>query len=112
MTSAGRRPGLRDPRAARRGAVEEEETTSGAAAFGKAMLAIVLALVIGAGASYGYYIVSTPKAPTSAAQPTTTPTTPTKKTTPTTGENPAHVALAAQGRLSASIAYIFADTAK
>ncbi len=109
MTSAGRRrPDLRDPRAARRGAVEEEETTSGAGAFGKALLAIVLALVIGAGASYGYYVVSTPKAPTSAIQPTTTPT---KTTTPKTGENPAHVVLAAQGHLSANIAYNFANTA-
>jgi hypothetical protein len=64
----------RDPRAARRGQaqVEEEESSRGAA-FGKALLFIVLALAIGAGAAYGYYLYSTPKLPASLSQPATTP---------------------------------------
>jgi hypothetical protein len=75
-SGARRRPDLRDPRAARRGAPqsEEEEETSPGAAIGKGLLAIVLALVIGVGAAYGYYVVSTPKIPVNnAAQPSSTP---------------------------------------
>jgi hypothetical protein len=63
----------RDPRA-RRGQVEEDdEETSRGAAFGKALLAIVLALVIGAGAAYGYYLYSTPKIPAGVSQPNSVP---------------------------------------
>lgn len=60
------RPDLRDPR---RGAAEEDEDTSPAAAFGKAVMAIILALMIGAGLAYGYYVYSTPKLSTNNAQP-------------------------------------------
>lgn len=109
MASAGRRrPDLRDPRAARFGAVEdEEETTSGAAAFGKALMAILLALVIGVGASYGYYVFSTPKAPPSVSPPTATPS----ATKSTTGKIPAHDALALQDPMAATIAFVFAEAA-
>lgn len=63
----------RDPRARRGFAqAEEEEESSGAAAFGKALVAIILALVIGAGAAYGYYIYSTPKLPANVGQPSST----------------------------------------
>jgi hypothetical protein len=66
--------GARDPRAARRGdAATEEDTSSAGAAFGKALLAIIMGLVIGAGAAYGYYMYSTPKIPASVIQPSTTP---------------------------------------
>lgn len=54
--------------------VEEDEETSGAAAFGKALMAIVMALLIGAGAAYGYYIYSTPKIPANISQPSASPT--------------------------------------
>jgi len=64
----------RDPRARRGQVEEEEEETSRGAAFGKAVLAIVLALVIGAGAAYGYYLYSTPKIPTGVSQPNSAPT--------------------------------------
>ena len=71
------RPGMagaRDPRAARRGfTAVEEDTSSAGAAFGKALLAIIMGLIIGAGAAYGYYTYSTPKIPASVAQPSTTP---------------------------------------
>lgn len=53
--------------------VEEEEETSGAAAFGKALMAIVMALLIGVGAAYGYYVYSTPKIPASNSQPSASP---------------------------------------
>jgi hypothetical protein len=111
MASGGRRrPDLRDPRAARLGAVEEEEeTASGAAAFGKALMAILLALVIGAGGSYGYYIFSTPKAPANVSPPTATPTSTKSPTKSPTGKIPAHSALAAQSHMSASIAFVFAE---
>lgn len=36
-------------------------------------MAIILALAIGAGAAYGYYIMSTPKAPVNNGQPSSTP---------------------------------------
>lgn len=69
----------RDPRARRGMPQPEEEETSGAAAFGKGLMAIFMALLIGAGAAYGYYIYSTPKLPAGisqppAASPTTAPT--------------------------------------
>ncbi len=76
LRSPGLRPGMagaRDPRAARRDEAADEDATSPGAAFGKALLAIILALLIGAGAAYGYYIYSTPKIPANAAQPSTTP---------------------------------------
>ena len=75
-TGARRRPDLRDPRAARRGMAqqeEEEETTSPGAAIGKALMAIVLALALGAAAAYGYYLMSTPKIPAHLSQPSGTP---------------------------------------
>ena len=53
---------------------EEDEETSGAAAFGKALMAIVMALLIGAGAAYGYYVYSTPKIPANISQPSASPT--------------------------------------
>lgn len=52
---------------------EEEETGSRGAVIGKALLAIGLALVVGAGAAYGYYVFSTPKVPANAGQPNATP---------------------------------------
>lgn len=71
----GRRAGFdpRDPRARRGAQVEEEEESSGAAAFGKALMAIFMALLIGVGAAYGYYVYSTPKIPASATQPSASP---------------------------------------
>ncbi len=62
--------GRPDPRARRGAAVEDEEETSGGA--GKAIGAIVLALLLGAGAAYGYYTFSTPKL-TVSATPGATP---------------------------------------
>lgn len=53
--------------------VEEEEETSSAAAFGKAVMAILMALLIGVGAAYGYYVYSTPKIPASSSQPSASP---------------------------------------
>ncbi len=65
---------MADPRGLRGGQAEdEEEAASRGAVFGKALLAIVLALVIGAGAAYGYYIYSTPKVPSNAGQPSSAP---------------------------------------
>lgn len=81
-------------------------------------MVILLALVIGAGASYGYYVMSTPKVPVDASQPKSTPTsqpksTPTSqpKSTQTTGEIPSIVASITHGRLTANVAYVFVDTA-
>lgn len=101
-SGARRRPDLRDPRAARRGAQQdEEETSSAGAAIGKALMAMILALVIGAGAAYGYYIVSTPKIPVNNAAPTTTPTTG-ASTSPHVG------ALATLSHTSAQVVYVTA----
>lgn len=72
----------RDPRARRGMPQPEEEETSGAAAFGKGLMAIVMALLIGAGAAYGYYVFSTPKLPAGLAQPPSAPT-----SAPTTAPN-------------------------
>ena len=93
-TGARRRPDLRDPRAARRGAPqqeEEEETSSPGAAIGKALMAIVLALALGAGAAYGYYMFSTPKIPANVGQPSSTPAAgfiPAPSTHALVGQNP------------------------
>lgn len=65
----------RDPRSRRPGAgrpIEDEEESSGGA--GKAMGAIVLALLVGAGAAYGYYVVSAPKLNVDTAPATASPT--------------------------------------
>ena len=81
--SAGRLNGgnkERDPRARRLAAQEdEEEKGSPAAGIAKAFGAIVLALVLGAGSAYGYFVVSTPKlnvTPSQQAVPTAPATTP------------------------------------
>lgn len=63
------RPDPRDPRARRGVPVEEEESGSG---VGTALGAIVLALILGAGAAYGYYTISTPKL-SGSASPVVTP---------------------------------------
>lgn len=75
----------RDPRARRLAAQQEEEEESGspAAAVAKAIGAIALALVLGAGSAYGYFVVSTPKlhvSPNQQAIPTSPASTP--STTP------------------------------
>ncbi len=75
----------RDPRARRFAAQQEEEEEKGspAAAFAKAIGAIVLALVLGAGSAYGYFIMSAPKLhvpPSQQAIPTAPASTP--STTP------------------------------
>ncbi|MFI5277799.1 MAG: hypothetical protein ACHQ1E_11060 [Ktedonobacterales bacterium] len=78
MSGSGARRGAidqRDPRARRGMPQPEEEETSGAAAFGKGLMAIIMALLIGAGAAYGYYVYSTPKLPAGIAQPPAAPTT-------------------------------------
>ncbi len=71
----------RDPRARRLAAQQEEEEESGspAADVAKALGAIVLALVLGAGSAYGYFVVSTPKlqvSPNQQAIPTSPASTP------------------------------------
>ncbi|HEU0026943.1 MAG TPA: hypothetical protein VFQ25_07485 [Ktedonobacterales bacterium] len=69
----------RDPRARRLAAQQEDdEEGSPAAGFAKALGAIVLALALGAGSAYGYFIVSTPKLhipPGQQATPTAAPST-------------------------------------
>ncbi|MDE3231476.1 MAG: hypothetical protein KGO05_16475, partial [Chloroflexota bacterium] len=110
-----RRPDPRDPRALRRGFAqeEEEEETSGAAAFGKGLLTIVLALLIGAGAAYGYYVVSTPKPPAAttpsaspSASPKASPSASPKSTAPAKSALPAHAAYVAPGALTAHVAFV------
>ncbi len=70
----------RDPRARRLAAAQEEEEEKGSPAAGiaKAIGAIALALVLGVGSAYGYFVFSTPKlnvAPSQQAVPTTQPST-------------------------------------
>ncbi|HST89874.1 MAG TPA: hypothetical protein VLJ14_15990 [Ktedonobacterales bacterium] len=88
----GRGAEMRDPRALRRGLVpddvedEEEDDEDSGSPFGKAILIIFVAFLLGIGGAYGYFRVSTP-VPTpqaGAATPASSPTTsPTPKTTPT-----------------------------
>lgn len=115
-----RRPDPRDPRALRRGLVQEEdeEETSGAAAFGKGLLTIVLALLIGLGAAYGYYVVSTPKPPAAAtpdatpsASPKASPSASPKSTAPAKSALPSHAAYAAPDVATAHIAFVFTTDA-
>jgi hypothetical protein len=66
--------GARDPRALRRGlAVEpesEEEESSFTAA--KGFMIVLVMFVVGAGAAFGYFKLSTPKAPAGVAAPVPT----------------------------------------
>jgi hypothetical protein len=64
----------RDPRARRFAAQqEEEEKSSPAAAIAKTLGAIVLALVLGAGSAYGYFVVNVPSLHVSPDQQATPP---------------------------------------
>ncbi len=69
--------GRPDPRARRGAAVEDEEESTGG--VGKAIGAIVLALLLGAGAAYGYYTFSTPKLNVSASPGATPAASPSAK---------------------------------
>lgn len=95
VRATGLRPGMagaHDPRAARRGEAVEEEESSNAAVVGKALMAIILALLVGAGAAYGYYMYSTPKPPANTAQPSTTPASGAGGSTGVLGVSIAHTA--------------------
>jgi hypothetical protein len=80
-------PNTRDPRARRLAAQQEEdEEGSPGAGFAKALGAIVLALALGAGSAYGYFIVSVPKLHVPAGQQSTPTAVP--STTPSTTPSP------------------------
>lgn len=76
MTGYGPR-GRLDARGARPGAAaeDEEDTSSKGMGFGKALGIILLALILGAGAAYGYYMLSAPKPPATTTQPGASPAT-------------------------------------
>lgn len=77
----------RDPRARRLTAEQEDdEESSPAAGFAKALGAIVLALALGAGSAYGYFIASAPTLHAPAGQQSTPTAAP--STTPSTVPSP------------------------